>query len=148
MTEQNYIRTYVRYVYSTIRSTHRLNCKHSQVHTYLSLNNFAYLSGRSRDTDWVESTSLSVDLTRYFPLHSRCTITYVYRYQIREIFMPHTLTFFIKKPFWAYFVPESIFFVKCDDDIFVKRRTFTFCKMSHFSKNVNHVLFEMSYLYY
>ena len=61
--------------------------------------------------------------------------------------MPHTLTFFIKKPFWAYFVLESIFFVKCDDDIFVKRRTFTFCKMSHFSKNVNHVLFEMSYLF-
>ena len=32
-------------------------------------------------------------------------------------------------------------------DISVKHRAFTFYKMSHFSKNVNHVLFEMSYLF-
>ena len=61
--------------------------------------------------------------------------------------MPQTLTFCVKKPFCAFFIPESIYFAKCDDDIFVKCRTFTFCKMSHFSKNVNHVLFEMSYLF-
>ena len=64
LTEQNYLRTYVRYVYSTIRmhprvvggirSTHRINCKHSHINTYQSLNNFAYLSGRSRDQCFVD----------------------------------------------------------------------------------------------
>ena len=60
--------------------------------------------------------------------------------------MPHILRFYIKKPFCPYFVSESIYFIKCDDAIFVKCQTFTFCKMSHFSKNVNHLLFEMPYL--
>ena len=48
--------------------------------------------------------------------------------------MPHTLTFFVKKPFWAYFIPELIYFAKCDDGIFVKCRTFTPITLNNFKK--------------
>ncbi len=48
-----------KYHYSTVRyikdifntGYDRTNCRHSHVNTYQPFNNFAYLSGRSRDID-------------------------------------------------------------------------------------------------
>ena len=81
-----------------------------------------------------------------FRFHSCWQYVYVHMNYLYSKYISHNWTFYSKKYVFKYFNTELIFLGKCNNDSFVKCRAFTFCKKSHFSKNVNQVLFDVIYL--